>query len=71
MKSEIVPNGCRYCGLDYQGHCQRWHPDAAVETKYINGKAFNDGWHAWIQPTQEQIKQRMLARRALRINERR
>ncbi|MEU7911359.1 hypothetical protein [Microbispora bryophytorum] len=52
----LVPlNGCRYCGLPEKGsrrrlpHCQRWSAEV--------------GWHTWTQPTQKQIKQRMLARR--------
>jgi hypothetical protein len=43
------PNGCRLCGIDQHGH--------AIQ-------AGADGSHIWQQPTQEQIKDRMLARRA-------
>jgi len=44
------PSGCRWCGLDQRGHARQWKPPV--------------GWHAWEQPTQEQIKERMRARRA-------
>lgn len=47
-----VPNGCRWCGVDYQEHCQRWHPDG--------------GRHGWTEPTDEQRLSRLRARRALR-----
>jgi hypothetical protein len=49
-----VPNpmGCHHCGLDSREHAQRWKPPV--------------GWHKWTQPTQDQIKARMLARRAAR-----
>ncbi|MCX5000896.1 hypothetical protein [Streptomyces longwoodensis] len=53
MKSTLNPNGCRWCGIDQRGH-GRQHT-APV------------GWHAWEQPTQDQIKQRMKARRAARL----
>lgn len=46
------PSGCRACGLPKRGHFQRW-------TKAV-------GWHKWLAPTSEQIKTRMLARRATR-----
>lgn len=48
-------DGCRYCGLPERGsrkrypHAQRWTTEA--------------GWHVWTPPTQDQIKQRMKARR--------
>ncbi|MEV0379766.1 hypothetical protein [Nonomuraea sp. NPDC050643] len=45
------PSGCRWCGLAQRGHCQRWTRAA--------------GWHGWTPPTQDQIKQRMKARRTL------
>lgn len=41
--------GCRQCGIDERGH--------GIQATY-------DGTHTWEQPTQEQIKTRMLARRA-------
>lgn len=46
------PNACRECGIDKRGH-GRQYTEAA-------------GWHAWTPPIQEQIKARMLARRAAR-----
>jgi hypothetical protein len=48
----INPNGCRWCGIDRRPHFQQWKPPV--------------GWHQWEQPTQQQIKDRMLARRAER-----
>lgn len=44
------PSGCRHCGIDQREHARRWKPPA--------------GWHQWTAPTQQQIKDRMLARRA-------
>jgi hypothetical protein len=44
-----TPYGCRWCG-DQQGHHGQ---------QYIGGH----GVHAWEQPTNAQIKARMLARR--------
>jgi hypothetical protein len=48
-----TPFGCRWCGIA-QGwtHCQLWIPGR--------------GFHTWKQPTQAQIKARMLARRNAR-----
>lgn len=47
-------NGCQHCGVpDREPHGQRWTEAA--------------GWHGWTAPTQEQIKARMIARRADRI----
>ncbi|MEU1309464.1 hypothetical protein ABZ419_11295 [Streptomyces cinnamoneus] len=46
------PNSCRYCGVEERGHAQQWKADV--------------GWHKWASPTEEQIKARMLARRAER-----
>lgn len=43
------PFGCRWCGTEHSGHGLRWMP----------GK----GIHRWEQPTEAQIKARMLARR--------
>jgi hypothetical protein len=43
--------GCRRCGIDRRGH--------AIQ-------AGSDGSHTWEQPTQEQIKARMLVRQAAR-----
>jgi hypothetical protein len=47
-----APNGCRWCGIEQREHFSRWKPEP--------------GWHTWEQPTQEQIKARMLARRKTR-----
>jgi len=47
-----TPFGCRWCGTERSGHGRR----------YLPGR----GMHAWEQPTQDQIKARMLARRAER-----
>jgi hypothetical protein len=46
------PMGCRWCGIGERQHGRQWTRDA--------------GWHEWTQPTQEQIKARMQARRANR-----
>lgn len=46
------PSSCAACGIDKRDHYQRWTRDA--------------GWHGYKQPTQQQIKARMLARRAAR-----
>jgi hypothetical protein len=43
------PNGCRWCGLEERDHFQRWKPPV--------------GWHQWAEPTSEQRKERMRARR--------
>ncbi|MFF4933319.1 hypothetical protein ACFY2H_31175 [Streptomyces griseofuscus] len=47
-----APTACRHCGLDRDGHFQRWTTDA--------------GWHTWTVPDQALIKARMLARRTNR-----
>jgi hypothetical protein len=47
--SAPTPFGCRWCGTEQGGHGHRWIP----------GK----GLHGWEQPTQAQIKARMVARR--------
>jgi len=49
MKHAPNPMGCARCGIDQRGH--------AIQTG-------TDGSHTWQQPTQEQIKARMQARRA-------
>ena len=49
MKALPDPMGCRRCGIGQRGHG-------------IQGGA--GGSHTWEKPTQEQIKARMLARRA-------
>lgn len=44
-----TPNGCRWCGREQYAHgC--W---------FVPGR----GYHSWVQPTQTQIKARMVARR--------
>jgi hypothetical protein len=45
-----TPMGCAECGIDQRGHGRQYTPAA--------------GWHAWQQPTRDQIKTRMQARRA-------
>lgn len=47
----ITPNGCRWCGIEKRGHGRQ---------------ATTGGSHTWEQPTQAQIKERMLARRSAR-----
>lgn len=50
-KYQINPGGCRYCGVPKHEHCQIWHgPDL--------------GTGGFVQPTQEQIKERMVTRRS-------
>lgn len=49
MKSLPNPMGCRLCGIDQRGH--------AIQVGA-------DGSHMWQQPTQQQILDRMTARRA-------
>ncbi len=46
------PDGCRWCGISQRAHARQWTAEA--------------GWHQWTQPTQDQIKARMRARRAAR-----
>ena len=57
---ETPVDGCRHCGIPQRStpdnpryHAQQWTEAA--------------GWHGWTAPTQDQIKVRMLARRAARI----
>ncbi len=52
------PGSCRWCGIDRQDHCQRW----SRKLSEIDG----NGWHGFVNPTQEQIKERMLERRRKR-----
>jgi hypothetical protein len=47
------PSACRHCGVSRREHFRRWTAEAS--------------WHKWVQPTQEQIKARMQARRAERM----
>lgn len=50
MTGDRPPSGCRWCGRGRHDHYQRWYGAA--------------GWHEYEHPTTEQIKTRMLARRA-------
>jgi hypothetical protein len=53
--AELPLDGCRWCGVitKYE-HMQRWAPKPV-------------GWHTWTPLEQQQIKERMLARRAARL----
>jgi hypothetical protein len=53
----IVPSACRWCDVPEQEHLQRW----SAEYRAVHGTT---GWHVYEQPTEEQRRQRMLARRA-------
>ena len=54
--AELPLDGCRHCGaIAKHEHFQRWAPQPV-------------GWHTWTPLTQTQIKERMLARRAARLN---
>lgn len=57
VRHHVPPNpyGCRWCG-DAQSHHGR---------SYVRSR----GLHSWEQPTNEQIKARMRARRALAATE--
>ena len=44
-----APDGCRHCGTAQREHPQKHHPDV--------------GFHGWVEPTDEQRKERMLVRR--------
>ncbi len=67
----IEPNGCKYCGVGQYGHGSRWS-QAAQDDEYV--ETWNAGWnriftstdgrHKWVQPTQQQIKDRMVIRRS-------
>lgn len=46
------PNSCGLCGIDQRGHGSQWR--------------WPVGWHSWTSPTQQQTRDRMLARRAER-----
>jgi hypothetical protein len=50
------PNGCAHCGIPERQHYQQWKPPV--------------GWHRWAAPSTEQIKARMIARRATRTDPR-
>ena len=43
------PSGCRWCEIERHEHVRRWSAAA--------------GWHSWTEPTMEQRKERILARR--------
>lgn len=47
-----APSGCRWCGREQYNHGCWYVP--------------RRGFHGWVQPTQAQIKARMLARRNAR-----
>ncbi|ATE56355.1 hypothetical protein CNX65_26335 [Actinosynnema pretiosum] len=48
----VSPNGCRWCGADKLAHGRLWVPEVK--------------WHGWVEPSSEQRKARMLARRKAR-----
>lgn len=50
-RQPVAPMGCRLCGIEQRPH--------AIQ-------AGADGSHTWQKPTQQQIRARMLARRATR-----
>ena len=52
QREPTAPSGCYWCGIEKRGHFNRW--------------TASPGWHQWTPPTQEQIKQRMVARREAR-----
>lgn len=49
----VEPSACRWCGIPRRQHMQQWKEPV--------------GWHKWEHPTDGQIKQRMLARRHVRL----
>lgn len=50
------PSACRHCGISRRRHDrQTWH----TRQRFTEGV----GYHYWTPPTQQQIKERMLARR--------
>ncbi|MFD0851353.1 hypothetical protein ACFQ07_03945, partial [Actinomadura adrarensis] len=55
VQAEVM-SGCRHCGRDRRVHFRRWTDEA--------------GWHSFEDPTTEQIKLRMFARRAERAEQR-
>lgn len=48
-----VPSGCQHRAIGRQAHARQRTESA--------------GWHAFVEPTQEQIAERMKARRAARL----
>lgn len=53
LRGAFTPNGCAWCGIEKRKH-GRQHTEKG------------GGWHTWVQPTQQQIKDRMRARRQAR-----
>ena len=53
MNPQPAPYGCSWCGDERHHHGHQWAPII--------------GTHQWMQPTQAQIKERMLRRRADRF----
>ncbi len=54
------PGSCRWCGINKQDHCQRWSSELH--------RLGENGWHGYVHPTQEQIKERMMRRRENNAN---
>ncbi|MFD9256940.1 hypothetical protein [Streptomyces sp. NPDC059538] len=48
--ASVAPDACHWCATPKDGHGHQWTVQA--------------GWHDWVQPTQDQINARTLARRA-------
>src|SRR4030095_12667401 len=46
---QMIPGGCRYCGLGLREHGWRWMPSI--------------GWHRFENPTVQMVKERMVQRR--------
>ncbi|KXK63378.1 hypothetical protein AWW66_03430 [Micromonospora rosaria] len=49
------PLGCRVCTAEQRGHACRWHPGV--------------GYHSWLEPTRQQISQRMRRNRGLPLRQ--
>ena len=49
------PNGCRHYGIARDRHPSLWTSEV--------------GWHTWVEPTNRMRKERMIARRAVRVGE--
>lgn len=58
MADEIVPSGCRWCGAPHTNHYGFWSEAYRAAT--------GNGWHRYVPPTLDQIRDRMRARRAAR-----
>lgn len=54
MNADQAPSACGHCGIGRRERARRWIRDAS--------------WHQWAAPSQEQIKARMIRRRAERID---